>query len=128
MKLSERAKNETKNLISLLSAAADEIRRHEETAKVLLYENNDKPGYHARLRQKSIVLCTLLEALKLYGNLPLHIKAMAQEKIGSFSFEAERALRLDSVFYMAVLLYPEDHQEGSPNELDNLINSLINCL
>lgn len=75
--------------------------------------------------KKSVVLSALAESVKLCGGLPHHIKALVQEKIGSFSFEAERALRLDSVFYMAVLLCPEDYREGSLNELEDFINYLI---
>lgn len=119
--------NAIKNLIDLLSAAADEIRKCEETAWELLYEKNDQQAYREKMRQKSIVLCDLADTVALCGDLPLPVKRLMQEKIGSFSFEAERALRLDSVFYMAGLLCPEDHQKGLPNELETLINSLSYC-
>ena len=125
MNLPERHQLGFKELISILTAAAKNIYKHEITAKVLLYENNNRQGYHDQLRQKAIVLSELADNVALCGDLPPHIKAMAQERIGSFSFEADRAIRLDSVFYMAVLLYPEDYQEGTPNELENFINYLI---
>jgi len=125
MKLSERHQFVLQELISILTAAANTICRHEVTAKALLYERNDRQGYHDQLRQKAIVLSELEESADLCGDLPSHIKALIQERIGGFSFEAERALRLDSVFYMAVLLYPEDYQEGTPNELEKFINYLM---
>ncbi|MDD5759796.1 MAG: hypothetical protein PHI06_12030 [Desulfobulbaceae bacterium] len=127
MELTKPAENAIKNLVDLLSAAADEIRRCEETAKKLLYGENNQQAYRVKMRKKSLVLCDLAETVALCDDLPLPVKTLIREKIGSFSFEAERALRLNSVFYMAVLLHTEDHQEDSPNELENLIKSLRYC-
>lgn len=121
MKLSaEYQPGEVQRLIAILSDAAAEISRLETSAKTLLYEKGDKQGYHEQLRQKAILLCELAEEAQ-DDALPPQLKALVKERVGSFSYEAERALRLDSVFYMAVLLYPEGHQDGQPNELENLI-------
>ena len=50
----------------------------------------------------------------LPGELRFNL-AMALEK---FSSSARMALRLNSIFYMGALLYPDDHIKGEP---DNLI-------
>lgn len=121
MKLPECHQIVSKELMTILTAAAKEINNHEVTARACLYENNDRQGYHDQLRQKAIVLSELAKKVELCEDLPPRVKTLAQEKVGSFSFEADRALRLDSVFYMAVLLYPEEYQEGSPNELEDFI-------
>lgn len=114
-------------LIQVLSDAAVEIRRLEVNARALLYEQGDQQGYRDHLRLKAIVLSELTEKMPRPDELPPHLNALCQERVGGFSFEADRALRLDSVFYMAVLLYPEDYQEGAANELENFISSLLTC-
>ena len=125
MELLEQHRLVLKELVSVMTAAANKISRHEITAKTLLYESSDREGYHDQLREKAIVLSELADNVALCDNLPLHLKALIQQRIGSFSFEADRALRLDSVFYMSVLLYPEDYLEGTPNELETFIKYLI---
>lgn len=118
--------NTIEALLATLREAAAEIRRLETIAHTLLYENGDQQAYHNQLRQKAIVLSELAEKV-LLPDTPPQINTQIQERVGSFSFEADRALKLDSVFYMAVLLYPEDYQEGMPNELENLIDQLLLC-
>lgn len=125
MNLSGRYQIATETLVVILTSTADEVSRREATAKALLHENYDRQGYHDQLRQKAMVLSELAEKVGACDDLPPQLKTLVQERIGSVSFEADRALRLDSVFYMAVLLYPEDYQEGDPNELENFINSLL---
>ena len=125
MNLAGRYQIATEMLVAILTSTAHEVSRREAKAKALLHENYDRLGYHDQLRQKAMVLSELAEKVELCGDLPPQLKTLVQERIGSVSFEADRALRLDSVFYMAVLLYPEDYQEGDPNELENLINSLL---
>lgn len=114
----------TTQFIAILASAAAKIRTLERQAKTLLYDHGDQQGYHNQLREKAILLSELAEELPAADVLPPSLNALSQEKVGSFSFEAERALRLDSVFYMAVLLYPEDYQDGGQNELEVLIDSL----
>ena len=115
-------------LIPLLSRTASEIATLEGEAKKLLYEIGDQQGYYLCLRQKAILLSGLVDAVTELGPLPPKLNALVQERIGGFSFEADRALRLDSVFYMSVLLCPEDHQEGGANELETFVNSLTALL
>lgn len=111
-------------IISLLSATATEISELEGEAKRLLYGMGDTHGYHRLLRQKAILLSELADAVAELEAAPHPLQALIQERVGSFSFEADRALRLDSVFYMGVLLYPEEYQEGGSNELESLVNYL----
>ncbi len=115
----------TKKIIAILSAAAAKIRNLEMTAHSLLYENGDQQGYYDQLRQKAILLSELPEKVRPPNELPPHLNALVLERVGGFSFDADRALRLDSVFYMSVLLDPIDYQKGAPNELEDLINHLM---
>jgi hypothetical protein len=111
-------------VITLLSSTCSEINELETEAKRLLYELGDTPGYHRLLRHKAILLSELADAVEELDAAPHPLHALVQERVGGFSFEADRALRLDSVFYMAVLLYPEEQHEGCGNDLEVLINHL----
>lgn len=112
-------------LITLLSSAASEIRKLESEAKRLLYDHADQQGYYRQLRDKAILLSGLTDAVSALEPLPPSVGSIIREKIGGFSFEADRALRVDSVFYMSVLLCPEDDQTGETNELEALIRLLM---
>lgn len=115
-------------IITQLASASDEIRLLEEEAKRLLYECGDQQGYRDRLRQKAILLSGLADAVEeAVTDLAPQVQTMIQGQVGALSFDADRALRLDSIFYMAVLLYPEDHQEGGENDLEKLIAHLRDC-
>jgi hypothetical protein len=39
------------------------------------------------------------------------------ERLRAFSASAALALRLNSVFFMSALLFPEDHRPGTPDDL-----------
>lgn len=114
----------TEQLIALLERAAITVSGLEQEAEKFLYQENNKEGYAARLRQKAILLSGLIDEVEGIAGLPAPVCALIQERVGSVSYEAERALRVDSVFYMAVLLYPEHHRPGMPNELEELVARL----
>lgn len=124
MELTEHQQRIVTRLIAGLRTAAAEVRTLEQQAKAFLHEHGDQQGYRHQLRQKAILLSELADELPQDDDLPLPLIALVQEKVGSLSFEAERSLRLDSIFYMSVLLYPEDYQEGGLNELESLVDSL----
>ena len=89
-------------------------------AKALQYlDEGDATSHNACMRQKAELLSTMAEDAKpmlefLPGELRFNL-AMALEK---FSSSARMALRLNSIFYMGALLYPDDHQPGQPNNLE----------
>lgn len=124
MKTQLSATTDPERLLTTISSAAKEIHRLEDEAKTLLHDLGDNSGYRDRMRQKAILLSGLVDETAKLTDLPPQIQTLCQERIGSFSYEADRALRVDSVFYMAVLLCPEDHKDGMPNELDNFITDL----
>lgn len=111
-------------LLTILASTAEDVKRLEDEAKRLLHRGGDTNGHRDQLRQKAILLSGLSDKAAELTDLPPRISAMVKERVGGFSFEAERALRVDSVFYMAILLCPEDHKDGMPNELDTLIGHL----
>ncbi len=113
-------------LLALLTTTAGEVKTLEAEAKRRLYDRNDQQGYTQHLRHKAILLSGLIDAVAELAPLPAEVDALVRERIGGFSFEADRALRVDSVFYMSVLLCLEDEQAGEGNELDVFIRLLRN--
>lgn len=90
---------------------------------------DDDAAYKALLLEKAEFLADLSEnGARYLGALPEGAAAFAQERLEDFSAGASRALELDSYFYMSALLYPEEHQEGQPNDLEAFAGSLRGML
>ena len=97
----------------------------EQRAKAALYDDNNESAYREQMRQKASLLAAAAgEAAPLLNALSGPEKDMAREHLEAFSRNAATALRLDSVFYMSALLYPDDHREGEPDNLEKLIRAL----
>lgn len=50
--------------------------------------------------------------------LPGDIRPYAEKRLQAFSNSADKALDIGSPFYMSALLFPEDHKEGEPSDLE----------
>ena len=93
----------------------------EDEAAHVLYEDMDKDKYNALMRHKAMFIHSLPEeAGKRLTHLPEAIASEASRRLEAFAASAERALALNSTFYMSALLYPDDHVKGQPNNLDIL--------
>lgn len=103
-------------------AAAKHIRTLEAEAMSALHDNND-PDTH---RQKMIEKCRTLQ------DLPSTVVALLSEDgndmedaflegLENFATRAGQALGLESIFYMSALLYPDDYQDGQPNNLEEFL-------
>ena len=101
------------------------VKACERQAKAALYDSNDEAAYRERMRQKAALLAAAAgDAAPLLNALSGPEKDMARERLAAFSHNAATALRLDSVFYMSALLYPDDHREGEPDNLEKLVAAL----
>ena len=101
------------------------VKACEQQAKAALYGGDNEPAYRERMRQKALLLAAAAEdAAPLLNALSGPEKDMVQERLEDFSRNAATSLRLDSVFYMSALLYPDDHREGEPDNLEKLIAAL----
>lgn len=79
----------------------------------------DTPGHNACMRQKAELLASMADDAKpMLEFLPGEQRFNLAMALENFSSSARMALRLNSIFYMGALLYPDDHQKGEP---DNLI-------
>lgn len=85
--------------------------------------------YTAKMREKAILLAELdanMESLLAERNGTFW--EGVKREIAGFSKNANLSLDLDSVFFMAALLYPEDHVKGMPDNLQKLITKIEkNC-
>jgi hypothetical protein len=109
--------------VKLLETAARRIRQLEADARAALYEAKDEAAYRALLAEK----CDLL--MELPGQAAELLDRMddsgpLRARLKSFARRAGQATDLDSVFYKAALLYPDDYKDGDPNELEIWLREL----
>ncbi len=99
------------------------IRRLEAEASRALHEAGDTAAHREKLTAK----CLLLEALPeetagaLAGSDADGVTAFAAG-LEDFARRAGMALSLESIFFMGALLYPDDYQDGDPNDLERFLD------
>ena len=112
-------------LINMLSNQAARIRELEKRADTYLHEQGNTEQYSEALHSKAELLSELSDLAQPYlQELPADLKENIDQQLGSFSQNARQALKVDSIFFMRQLLYPEDYQEGQENDLERFISSL----
>ena len=102
---------------------AREIRRLEAAAAKALHEDGDTAGHRKLLTDK----CLALEALPEETAAVLEASdaggaAAFAAGLEDFARRAGMALSLESIFFMGALLYPEDYQDGAPNDLERFLD------
>ena len=109
---------------SWLEERARDVRRMEEEALRDLGQKNVQ-GYREGMRRKAELLAGLPKAsVPVLDGLPEDVAQAIRAGLWRFARNAGNALSLDSVFYMSALLYPEDHREGDPNDLELFLEEL----
>lgn len=110
------------------------VRRHHDVMQaegeaLACLEKGDTAGYADGMHRKAELLADLkahtaplLEALT--DSVPAEEWERLRHRLHCFSASANNALRLDSLFYMSALLYPEDHKPGQSDDLQVFIASL----
>ena len=94
----------------------------EQEAAKALYDRKDKSAYFNHMRNKAEIIAGLPEtAARFFNGLEPPLQKMVKAQVGAFSFTAAKALRLNSGFYMAALLVPDNYQDGDNNDLENLV-------
>ncbi len=112
-------------VIKKLRGCARQIRRLEAEAAAVLADNYDLGTYHDLLKQKAEILHDISDLGRdLTSDLNIDLQKLLRDRLGGFSHAALKALHLDSVFYMAALLYPENYQPGAKNDLEIFIDTL----
>lgn len=116
------------DLIEFLEAKAAKVHQLEAEADEVL-ASEGQLAFQAKLEEKAELLASLGEkAWKLTEALEGELGDEAARKLDQFSMSASTSLRIGSVFFMTALLYPEDHVQGEPNDLDNYIDELKEAL
>ena len=85
----------------------------------------DTTGHNDLMRRKAELLSSMAEDAKpLLEPLPGETRFNYALALESFSASARMSLRLNSVFYMSALLYPDDHKPGQPDNLTLCIDRM----
>lgn len=112
-------------IINRITELAVHVRRLEEEARRALYDRGDEARYRGLMRDKALSLLEFPDIIEAeLTRLPAARAAAIRHQVGAFAYGAEKALRIDSVFYMAALLYPEDYREGEDNDLEVFLHCL----
>jgi len=112
-------------IVQQLRHAARQIRKLESEAKTALYDYQNKDLHYKLMSEKARLLVGLPDSLdRVTKSLDTKLAQSLKSQIGAFSFSAKKAIKLDSVFYMSALLYPEDYVDGEVNDLENFISQL----
>lgn len=110
--------------IAWLRARHADIMTTEREALALM-EAGDIPGYTAKMRAKAESLAALAkDAAPQLAALPEPLRDRLAAALRRFSQSAAMALRLDSVFFMSALLYPDEHKPGEPDNLALFIDQV----
>lgn len=108
-------------MIELLEKRAGQIRALEKRAHAAIQMAGDQSEYEAIMREKARLLAELHDDVVAVDS---SVDAATENRLAVFSESAANSLRIGSVFYMSALLFPEDHQPGTPNDLEVFIETL----
>lgn len=113
-------------LKTFLQDRARQVRELEAEAAEIIHGRGDQKGYEAKMSEKAELLADLAEEAGplLEAANPATARAL-RARLRDFSANAARSLDIGSVFYMSALLYPDDHREGEPNNLERLISEVF---
>jgi len=111
--------------LKMIRETAREIRRLEADAQQALHGQGDTAVHRANLVEKCELLADLPQRVEplLKGDDPAARKLL--DGLQDFARRADMALNLESVFFMGALLYPDDYQDGDPNDLERFLASFM---
>jgi hypothetical protein len=115
------------SLLQGLQERASRIRELEARAESCL-EAEDISAYKGLMQQKAEILENISQELQPSVRSELsQDPALLQEvqaSLEGFARRAAQALELESFFFMRMLLYPEDYQQGQANDLEKYLSDL----
>lgn len=101
------------------------IKSREKDALSCLYADKDAISHRQLMMERAELIATLdVETKGMVAALPESIRDETAEKLQRFANGARNALRLDSIFYMSALLYPDEHKAGEPDNMELLLRGL----
>lgn len=115
----------TQELVLWLKERHADIMEREKDALNALYTLQDGQAHRDGMLNKAKLIAALDEdADARTEGLPEPLREHVASSLRRFAKGARNALRIDSVFYMAALLYPDEHKDGEPDNLQRLIREL----
>ena len=112
------------SLVDFLEEASASVRHLEEAAAAAI-QQEDAETYRRLMHDKAELLQGLAHrAESKVEALPEALRQWVLQRLNRFSASAGQALQLGSVFYMSALLFPEEHQSGQPNDLENFTSEV----
>lgn len=110
----------SQKLIDALEARHQAVIKAEQEALKAL-EAGDNATYKQKMHDKAQLLANMENDFEpLLAELPEELEDaydFIQQGLMQFSGSAKMSLRINSVFFMSALLYPEDHVPGTPDNL-----------
>lgn len=115
----------TTTLAVWLRKRHSDIKGREADALACLNDEKDVIAHRQLMMERAELIATLdVETRELVEALPESIRDDTSATVRRFAEGARNALRIDSVFYMSALLYPDEHKKGDPDNMDSLIRFL----
>lgn len=116
-----------KTVVEMIRQTAKTIRELEAQANHALLQQGDKITHRNNLLEKCELLVDMRDrAVPLVqNNDPLSRRI--REGLESFAQRANMAMNVDSIFFMGALLYPDDYQDGQPNDLERFLETIDNA-
>ncbi|GAB6039117.1 hypothetical protein JCM15519_36760 [Fundidesulfovibrio butyratiphilus] len=113
-----------KTVVEMIRQTAKTIRELEAQANRALLQQGDKITHRNNLLEKCELLMDLRDrAVPLVeNNDPLSRRI--RDGLEGFAKRANMAMNVDSIFFMGALLYPEDYEDGQPNDLERFLQSI----
>ncbi|MDL2315869.1 hypothetical protein LJC59_02155 [Desulfovibrio sp. OttesenSCG-928-A18] len=121
-------------LLDFLGERSLRIKALEQEAIAALQEKKDQNAHRrlmtersqliAALDTDSLPLITAFNAASGPESSTARLAEEAARRLNRFARGGRNALRLDSIFYMSALLYPDEHRPGEPDNLERLIQEL----
>jgi len=125
MREAPKMSKEKQTLIEQLEQISARIRAFDLEAGRQLHDTRDRQKYREILLEKTELLASLPELTRAGAKaLPEEQAAAFEQSISELAEDAMQAMTIGSVFYMSVLLLPEEEQPESPNDLEKLIGLL----
>jgi hypothetical protein len=108
-------------VLDMVRETAQAIRRLEKDALDALHGRNDTNAHRAMMLEKCELLAVLPEHAEPYLKGDDAVTDSLRQGLKGFARRADMALNLESIFFMSALLYPDDYQDGDPNDLERFL-------
>jgi hypothetical protein len=109
--------------LAVVRETARRVRALEAAAQAALHGSGDVAAHRAGLTEKCVLLAALPEEVEEHLSGPATPDTEAfVAGLEDFARRAGLALSLESIFFMGALLYPDDYQDGEPNDLERFLD------